>query len=61
MPKNGWKWVTLAVFAMVSSMVGAYLKVVPSEVPTGVIMAVIGLFVRSPIDPNNSIGGGPNK
>lgn len=57
MPKNGWKWVTLAVVAMIASMAGAYLKVVPSEVPTGVIMAVIGLFVRSPIDSNGNGNG----
>jgi hypothetical protein len=49
MPPNGWKWVTLAGICIVGSLVGAYFKVLPSEVPTGILMGVIGLFLRSPM------------
>jgi len=61
MPPNGWKWVTLAGMCIAGSLVGAYFKVVPSEVPVGVIMSVIGLFARSPLAEKKTLPGEGDK
>lgn len=56
MPPNGWKWVVLGGIVTLGSLVGSYFKIIPSEVPTAVITALVALFAKSPLQNAGHIG-----